>query len=425
MKLGFVVPRYGIEVVGGAELGARMLAEHLVSQLGWQVEVFTTCALEHTTWANHFPPASLEINGVTVNRFKSVATRAVGFEDFSSRLLANPSAATMDDALKWIELQGPVCPDAIESAELSDCDLIAFYPYLYHPTVEGVRRLAGRAVMHPAAHDEPPIRLPVFQEVFQQSQGLVFQTYGERRFVLDLFRVAHKPQVVVGLGVDRCEPDERGAAEVLGTGVLGSPYIVCLGRVDAQKGSRQLEEMFVRYKREHPGDLKLVFAGPVVDRPADHPDIVVTGIVTEGAKWAILGGAVGLVSPSPHEAFSLVVVEGWLAGLPVLVNGACEATREHCERSGGGFYFGGPLPRRGSGRRAGSAELKRVGPAIGGRDTYEDFADTMDFIVDPKNKGEVEEMVSLGQGYVERNFSWDSVVGRYSAFLNGLAHRIS
>ena len=45
------------------------------------------------------------------------------------------------------------------------------------------------------------------------------------------------------------------------------------------------------------------------------------------------------VSPSALESFSLVVIEAWVEQLPVLVNGSCGPTREHCERSGGGLWF--------------------------------------------------------------------------------------
>ncbi len=77
----------------------------------------------------------------------------------------------------------------------------------------------------------------------------------------------------------------------------------------------------------------------MLDRPLEHPDIVVTGAVDEATKWAILRGAVALVSPSAFESFGLVLLEAWQAGTPVLVNGASDSTRELCERSGGGLWF--------------------------------------------------------------------------------------
>src|SRR4051812_32011703 len=127
MKIGFVVPRYGVEVVGGAEFGARMLAEHLVSHTGWPVEVFTTCALEMSTWANDFEPGTVDVNGVTVHRFASTSGRSATFDRLSDRVLANPAAASRADEERWIEEQGPVCPAALDAAEASDADVVVFY----------------------------------------------------------------------------------------------------------------------------------------------------------------------------------------------------------------------------------------------------------------------------------------------------------
>ncbi len=44
MKIAFVTPRYGEEVIGGAEHGARMLAERLAAMPDWTVEALSTCA---------------------------------------------------------------------------------------------------------------------------------------------------------------------------------------------------------------------------------------------------------------------------------------------------------------------------------------------------------------------------------------------
>ena len=52
MKLSFVTPRYGTEVIGGAETAARMLAERLCLRPDWEVEVLTSCAMDHLTWEN-------------------------------------------------------------------------------------------------------------------------------------------------------------------------------------------------------------------------------------------------------------------------------------------------------------------------------------------------------------------------------------
>ena len=74
-KVAFVTPRYGVEVMGGAESAARQLAEHLVADLGWPVEVFSTCALDHLTWDNVLPAGDSVLNGVTVHRYARLSGR--------------------------------------------------------------------------------------------------------------------------------------------------------------------------------------------------------------------------------------------------------------------------------------------------------------------------------------------------------------
>jgi hypothetical protein len=78
MKLAFVVPRYGPDVRGGAEIGARMLAERLVADRGWEVEVFTTCALDAITWRDELAAGTEVVRGVTVHRISSAAAQGNG-----------------------------------------------------------------------------------------------------------------------------------------------------------------------------------------------------------------------------------------------------------------------------------------------------------------------------------------------------------
>ena len=146
MKVAFVTPRYGLEVMGGAESAARQLAEHLVAECGWQVEVFSTCALDHLTWDNVLPAGDSVLNGVTVHRFASTSGRVPEFYELDARLRMAPAEASLEQARRWLELNGPVTPDLVDAVRDSDADVIAFYPYLYYPTVMGMEAATGARV---------------------------------------------------------------------------------------------------------------------------------------------------------------------------------------------------------------------------------------------------------------------------------------
>ena len=67
-RVAFVTPRYGMEVIGGAEHAARMMAENMAKGLGMDVEVLTTTAIDTDTWSNHYSAGIEEINGIKVTR---------------------------------------------------------------------------------------------------------------------------------------------------------------------------------------------------------------------------------------------------------------------------------------------------------------------------------------------------------------------
>ena len=87
--------------------------------------------------------------------------------------------------------------------------------------------------------------------------------------------------------------------------------------------------------------LMLVLAGPVGDDVPSGRNVTVLGPVPEEHKFGLIAAADVLVNPSFYESFSIVILEAWLAGTPVLVNGWCGPLVEHCEASGGGLWWTG------------------------------------------------------------------------------------
>lgn len=391
MKVAFVTPRYGVEVMGGAESGARQLAEHLVAECDWQVEVFSTCALDHITWDDVLRPGDSVLNGVTVHRFASASGRAPEFYELDGRLRMAPAEASLEQSRRWVELNGPVTPDLVAAVGASDAEVIAFYPYLYYPTVMGMEATAAPRVLHPAAHDEPALYLKVFDATFAGADAICYHTAAERRLVQRRHRVAQIPQIELGLGVSPVVDGGRSGGEVLGIGER--PYVVSVGRVDEHKGSAMLAAFFATYKKRHPGPLALALVGPRAASIPEHPDIVLTGAVSEADKCDVVADALISISPSALESFSLVVLEAWQQSVPVMVNATCDPTREHCERSGGGLWFG----------------------------SYREFEAVMERMC---ADAELRALLGTrGHAYVARYYQWPTLIRRYARFLGTVRER--
>jgi len=391
VKVAFVTPRYGPEIMGGAETAARQLAEHLVAECGWEVEVFTTCAVDHITWDDVLAPGDSVLNAVAVHRFRSASGRVREFYEIDGRLRSAPAQASETDARRWLECNGPVTADLLEALRGTDADVVAFYPYLYYPTVAGMDVVSVPRVLHPAAHDEPALYLPVFGPTYAEADAICYHTAAERRLVQRIHRVAQVPQIVLGLGVGDVVEGGRPGGEILGIG--DRPYMVSVGRVDEHKGSAMLARFFRLYKERHPGPLALALVGPVAVAIAEDDDIVVTGVVSEADKWDLVRDAQVAISPSALESFSLVVLEAWEQSVPVMVNATCDPTREHCERSGGGLWFG----------------------------SYREFEVVLERLI--ADAGLRRLLGGRGHAYVKRYYQWPALIRRYARFLTTVGER--
>lgn len=378
-----MLPRYGVDVVGGAEHWMQMLAEHLADRLGWDIEVFTTCATSSVTWADELPAGTSELHGVTVHRFPSISGRDPAYGHLIPVLRRDPGAVSDDLAHHFVDLVGPVCPEVIDAAEKSDNDLVAVTPYLFWPAVHAAPRLGRRVLFHGAAHDEPELHLPIMRPVFGAVGGFAFYSFAERSLVERTFPVAHLPSSVIGAAVVEREGDPAEARAALGLGP-DEPFVLCVGRVERAKGSHALAGMWQAYRRRRPGAPRLVLLGPVNEALEGDDDVAVAGRHSEAVKWGALRSAELVVTPSAFESFSLVVVEAWLAGRAVVVNGRCAATVEACRRSGGGLWFTG----------------------------YASFETVMDRLL--ADAGLRARLGGSGGRYARELFDWDAVVGRYA-----------
>lgn len=384
MKIAFVVQRYGADVNGGAELEARQIAERLSAYV--QVEALTTCATDYLTWSNVYPPGVEKINGVTVRRFPVGAPRDINqFGVYHNEMLARPR--TIYDETRWMQLQGP---DVTEMTRYireheAEYDLFFFFTYLYASTWANLPLVAHKALLFPTAHDEPPIYLDLFQSVFKLPRGFVFNSREEDAFVRKKFQNSYIPGVVLGVGIDVPHPPP--------TQTLQDDYVLYLGRIDLHKGCDQLFDYFLRYKQQTGDPVKLALIGTEAMAIPEHPDIVRLGFMKD-ERFAWLQNAKALILPSPFESLSLVTLESWALGVPVLVNGQCEVLAGHCKRSNGGLYY------TSQDEFMAALELLRSNPNLCRR-----FGEN-------------------GRRYVEKSYDWNVVTQGYLAFFKKILAEI-
>lgn len=421
MKIGFVIQRYGTEVLGGAEYLCRVVAERLAPR--HQVEVLTTCARDYITWKNEYPEGADRVRGITVRRFANARTRDIEeFNRYSDWIFNNPHSR--NDEIEWLTQQGPWCPPLIEYLQRhhSSFDALVFYTYLYAPTVLGLKIDPARSVLVPTAHDEPAIRLGIFKEVFSLPAGLVYNTDAERRFVRANFNVRAITEEVVGIGVDiprttdesvasapagdeqtvAVEVSEDPEGDVLFNEEsphfrthlahkgetfrrrhrLHGPFALYGGRIDAGKGCEELIEYFSTYVKEG-AEGTLVLMGVKMMPIPDEPFIRFAGQLPDQERSHAVEAATVVVVPSPFESLSIIALEAFAAGTPVLVNARSEVLVDHCRQSNAGLYYA----------------------------DRDEFVECLRLLMSDERLRI--NMGRNGREYVRRNYRWDIVVQKY------------
>jgi glycosyltransferase involved in cell wall biosynthesis len=336
MRIAFVVQRYGVEVSGGAETLARRVANLLADDV--ELTVLTTCALDYVTWENHYPPGEATVEGVRVLRFPVDDPRDPSFDEISRRAYASPDDLELGRA--WMQAQGPNSSGLLEHLrdEGETYDAVAFVTYLYAPTANGLPLVASRSVLVPAVHDEPPLRLRLFDQVFADARILLFSTPEERELARVRFGVEDNRSRIVGLAID--DPPDMDGSRFSADRGLGRAYALYVGRLDLSKGVGDLVEAHRIYREAQPDGLDLVLMGSG-SLDVDEPWIHQTGFVSESEKHDALAGATIVVLPSPYESLSIVQLEAWSHGRPTLSNARSPILVGQSRRSGGGLWYAG------------------------------------------------------------------------------------
>jgi glycosyltransferase involved in cell wall biosynthesis len=337
-RIAFIVQRCGQEVNGGAEVLCLKIAQRMSAY--WNTEVLTTCAVDYMTWTNHYPAGTDKINGILVRRFPVTKERDVDlFNLLSTELRHHANTTSLEKQEKWMEAQGPCSPALIAHiAEFAaEYDGFFFFTYLYAQTYFGLPVIAHKAVLVPLAHDEWTIYLNMWDKFFELPKGFVFNTIEERDFLRQRFKNSHLQGPVIGVAVDR--PKDINPLRFRTEFDIRDSFLLYVGRIDPSKGCHELFDYFMRHRQDGKRPEKLVLLGKSMMDIPKHPDIISLGFVSEQTKWDALATCEVLVMPSLHESLSMVLLEAWAVGKPVLVNGHCAVLVGQCKRANGGVWY--------------------------------------------------------------------------------------
>ncbi|MDQ3071395.1 MAG: glycosyltransferase family 4 protein [Acidobacteriota bacterium] len=336
MKIAVVVQRYGAEINGGAELHARYIAEHLSRHA--TVEVLTTCARDYITWKDEYTPGDETINGVRVVRFPVAHPRdPEAFGQLSARVFDTPHS--INDELQWLESEGPTSPALIRhvTGSAGSFDWFLFFSYRYYHAFHGARAVASKAILVPTAERDAAAGVEIFSPVFRGVRALMYNSLEERALINAVSGNDDVPGIVVGVGSEI--PDHAQAGRFKRKHNIRRPFAIYIGRIDENKGCRELFSHFTRYAAAHPRGLDLVLIGNAVMPIPQHPRIRSLGFLQDQEKFDALAAADLLIMPSFYESLSMVALEAWALGKPVLVNGRCDVLKGQSLRSNGGLYY--------------------------------------------------------------------------------------
>ena len=388
-KIGFVIPWYGEDIPGGAEMELREVATHL-QRAGMDVEILTTCVREFSAdWnENYYSAGTAVVEDIAVRRFPVRQRDTAAFDRVNRRLMEGQHLSLQEEKTFVEEMvNSPQLYEYLKDAS-DDYALYVFIPYMFGTTYYGMQACPEKSVLIPCFHDEAYLYLRLFRQAYIQARGIIYNAMPEMELANKVYDFTTTEQICMGIGMDTniCANADafRKAYRIQ------KPFLLYAGRKDAGKNVHTLLRYFAEYKQRHgDSDLQLVLiGGGSIEIPASvRDDVYDLGFVSRQDKYDAMAAAELLCQPSHNESFSLVIMESWLCGRPVLVHSQCAVTRDFARRANGGLYFR----------------------------NYFEFEGCVQYILTHPEQART--MGQNGGAFVRENFDWDVIVEKYRAFF--------
>ncbi len=392
MKLGLVLPRYVAHTnisAGAEQLGAQLA--HRLAARGHAVEVITTCALDLRDPRNELPAGVSQDGTVSVRHFEIDLSRwdRARYEALTQRWNQGRLYAQADEDA-WLDAL-PHAPRLY--AYLDRChtayDALLFLPYLAPTTLYGAVLCSDRFALMPALHDEPFARMRIVRLLMESARAVLFMTEAEHTLAAHTLAYRLRDAHRVGVGVD-AGPD-AGAGERFRRQLgLRGPIVLYSGRIEAAKNVHLLLAYIDEFRRRYPqhAAVSFVLRGSSAMYIAPRDNVYVLPPQPPETYRDAYAAAQVVCQPSQFEAFSIVLMEGWLGGAAALVYAGCDVTRAHVAACNGGLWFG----------------------------DGEEFGAALDWLL--THPQERAAMGAAGRRYVLNHYSWQTVLPRVEAALS-------
>jgi hypothetical protein len=122
----------------------------------------------------------------------------------------------------------------------------------------------------------------------------------------------------------------------------------------------------------------------------DDPHVRFAGMLPDEERLHALEAATVVVVPSPYESLSLLALEAFAVGTPVLANARSEVLVEHCRQSNAGLFYA---------------------------DRWE-FVEGLKLLMRDRNLREA--MGRNGKAYIDRHYRWSVILSKYERMFGRL-----
>lgn len=331
-KLAFVLPRWGNNIVGGAESSLRTMAQ-AYQRAGWDVEILTTCAMDASLWRNELAEGKRFEDGFWVHRFPVDDVNQEQHAHVYERINRRENITEeLESAYLVHSLRSAALMSYLQQTEAA-WEAIVVGPYLFGLTYDVAKQYQNKVILVPCFHDEPLAYLRSFQTTYASVAAILFHTRTEQSFAEAVLGINHPRSTVIGTVL----PEQAGQGRTQPWSMpFSGDYVVYCGRYCAEKGLDRLIDFARSYAEQHP-EFKLVCMGQGGMTLPKESWLVNLGFVTNQVKQQVLAKAKALVHLSSNESLSIVLLEAWAEGTPVVGWRGCEVVVDQIQQAQGGL----------------------------------------------------------------------------------------